>query len=141
MERTKGGFRVTESRAIVFFDGFCGLCNGTVDRLLKWDSRNRLLFSPLQGTTAADLLGTSSTSEPDAIVYLRQGTVYRESSAILRILRDVGGWRVVLGMGLVVPTFLRDPVYRFVARHRYRWFGRRAECRLPSPEERGRFLP
>lgn len=126
---------------IVFFDGVCGLCNRFVDRVLRMDRRGGLRFAPLQGTTAATLLPAGTAAGMDTVVYLREGRVLQRSEAALRILMDLGGWRRMYGALFAVPRFLRDAVYEWVARNRYRWFGRREACRLPSAGERERFLP
>lgn len=126
---------------VAFFDGVCNLCNSSVDFLLRHDRRGLLRFAPLQGSTFAsvahdhpELAGT------DSFVLAERGRVHVRSSAALRAAMALGGpWRVA-GVLLVVPRALRDHVYDFVARRRYRWFGRRESCRLPTPELRARFL-
>jgi predicted DCC family thiol-disulfide oxidoreductase YuxK len=131
---------------VVLFDGVCGLCNRTVDFLLRADRRGRLRFATLQGPTAASLLGERNLPlDLQTVLYLRHRDgaapeLLDRSSAILAILRDLGGgWRAAAALR-VVPRPLRDAVYRFVAARRYRWFGKRDTCRLPTPEERHRFL-
>lgn len=126
---------------IVFFDGACGLCNRFVDRLLRIDRQGLLRFAPLQGPTARALLPPGLAGALESVVYLRGGKVLQRSDAALRILIDLGGWRKAYGALLLVPPFVRDAAYGWVARNRHRWFGRRATCRAPVPEERGRFLP
>ena len=129
---------------ILFFDGVCGLCNRFVDLLLKADSRDRFRYAPLQGDTAQRMLGLrdqAQAGDPHSFVFLEKDKRYEQSEAVLLALRRLGGaWRLI-AMLYVFPRPLRDFVYRIVARNRYRWFGRRDECRLPTPEERDRFLP
>lgn len=128
---------------IVFFDGVCGLCNHSVDLLLRWDRRAKLRYAPLQGETTRKLLGEMPADAAAWSVRLYDRGVWREqSSAALAILWIVGGfvgW--ISQLGWLVPGPLRDWVYRFVAIRRYRWFGEHASCRIPKPEERARFLP
>lgn len=126
---------------IIFFDGVCGLCNRFVDRLLRIDRRKQLRFAPLQGYTAMQRLPIGIADAMRSVIYLRDGEILQRSDAALLILIDLGGWRKVYGVFLIVPRFLRDGVYDWVARNRYRWFGKRDACRLPAPEERTRFLP
>lgn len=126
---------------IIFFDGVCGLCNRFVDHLLRIDRRRAFRFAPLQGRTAQELLAPGANTDPESVVYLREGKALQRSEAALRILIDLGGWRKAYGALLLVPAFVRDAAYGWVARNRYRWFGRRAQCRLPAPEELDRFLP
>lgn len=128
-------------RGIVFFDGVCGLCNRFVDRLLAVDTDGVLRFAPLQGTTAQDRLPAGLADELNTVVYLRDGVVLTRSDAALRILMDLGGWLKLHGAWFIVPRSLRDYVYDWIARNRYRWFGKHETCRLPTPEERTRFLP
>lgn len=130
-----------EPPPVVYFDGVCGLCNRFVDFLLRVDSQAILRFAPLQGETARRLLPPSLADELDTMAFAdRHGHALR-SEAVLRILARLGGiWRLA-GMLRIVPRPLRDWVYDAVARRRYRLFGRLPACRLPTPEERARFLP
>jgi predicted DCC family thiol-disulfide oxidoreductase YuxK len=129
------------SESIVFFDGVCGLCNLVVDRILRADRRGVLLFSPLQGETAARILGRKPSDELGSVVYWDGTAAYEKSEAILRIADRLGGWRRLAVFGRILPRFIRDALYDFIARNRYGWFGKKETCRLPSPEERSRFLP
>ncbi len=130
---------------VVFFDGVCALCHGSVSFFLRRDRRRVLSFAPLQGETFA-ALDAGLEDGLDSMVYVRgYGTDRREvsvrSEAVLRILRDLGGfWRIVSWLR-IVPRPLRDAVYDLVARHRYRWFGRYDECRLPTPRQKEQLLP
>ncbi len=126
---------------IVFFDGVCGLCNHTVNFLLRRDTTGRLTFAPLQGTAAAELLPDDVRERLDTIAYCRQGTVFYRSAAVARLLRDLGGFWGIAGFLLwLIPGPLRDVGYRCVSAVRYRLFGKHEACRIPTPEERARFL-
>lgn len=127
---------------LIYYDGLCGLCDRFVRFVLARDRRGRYRFTPLQGSTAQTRLPPVLTPESSQTVILEDAGRFRvRSDAALAILAGLGGaWRAV-ALFRVVPRPLRDAVYDFVARHRFRWFGRRAECRLPGPEERERFLP
>lgn len=130
---------------ILFFDGYCGLCNGFVDFVMARDPRARFRFAPLQGTTAnalvpQDAVSRDASGAPRSIVYRERGRVYRRSDAVLRSLPRLGGpWKLVAILR-AVPRPFRDFMYDWIARNRYRWFGRRAACRMPGPGERARFL-
>ena len=129
------------SHPIIFFDGVCGLCNRSVDLLLRWDAKGVLRFAPLQGTTAQTMLPEEQVRDLDSLVLKDAQGIHRRSDAALLALEHLGdGWR---GVGLLraLPRGLRDAVYGLVARHRYRWFGKRTSCRLPTAAERERFLP
>jgi predicted DCC family thiol-disulfide oxidoreductase YuxK len=124
---------------IVFFDGLCGLCNGFVDFLLRHDKGHRLRFAPLQGATAAAYPGLPSGM--DTVVVVHHGRVLLRTDAALLVLQQLGGVFALSRVLTAMPTTWRDAVYRVIARHRYRWFGRRAQCRLPAPHEAPWFLP
>ncbi len=128
---------------ILFFDGYCSLCNSSVDQMVRWDKKGVLKFASLQGETAKRLLPNpaSAGNDPDTVLYLRGGQIHDRSTAILLSLKDIGGVWALLSVFLIVPKPLRDLVYRFVARIRYRVFGRRDTCRIPTPLERERILP
>ena len=125
---------------IVFFDGVCNLCNGFIDFLVSHDRARALRYASLQGKTSRELLGIDIGRELSSVVLIENGKILRESDAVLRILSKLGGpWILAPGFK-ILPRALRDWAYRFVARNRYRWFGKRETCRLPSPEERALFL-
>jgi predicted DCC family thiol-disulfide oxidoreductase YuxK len=133
-------------RSIVYFDGVCGLCNWSVDFLLSADRHQRLLFSPLQGQTAAAQLSLVDREDLQTLVLSdaadSKRTLWRRSDAVLRALEICGGPLAGLARALrLIPKSLRDVVYNLVARYRYRLFGQKSSCRIPSPEERLRFLP
>lgn len=126
---------------LVLFDGVCGLCNRWVAFLLKHDRHARFRFATIQGETGTRLLPGES-ADPSSVVLVDRDGTWRHSTAIVRMLRGLGGaWSLWGTLLRLVPRPVRDAGYRFVARHRYRWFGRKETCRLPTPEERARFLP
>ena len=141
------GSLTSPSHNLVLYDGVCGLCNRLVRFLLRIDRRNVLCFAPLQGPTAARLAERHGFPlDVQTMIYVRSfglkdERAFERSDAALRVLGDVGGGWWLLSLLRVVPRFLRDPVYDWVARHRYRWFGKYESCPLPSPEQRARFLP
>jgi predicted DCC family thiol-disulfide oxidoreductase YuxK len=132
--------------AIVLFDGVCNLCDSTVQFLLDRDPDGRFVFASLQSDEGKRVLAsaghaiTAEGSDPDSIVLVEGGKAYDKSTAALRIARRLGFPWVMLAVFLVFPAFLRDVVYNFIARNRYRWFGRHDVCRVPTPETRARFL-
>lgn len=128
---------------VVFFDGACNLCDASVLFVIDRDPRAHFRFAPLQGPTARARLGDlapAAGAAPDSIVLVEGGRRYERSAAALRIARRLGPPWSLLWAGVLVPRPLRDALYRLVARHRYRWFGRAERCRVPSPELRARFL-
>jgi len=127
--------------AVVYFDGVCNLCNGTVTFLIRRDRHRRLWFASLQSPRGQRECGVTPDGEdPGSVVLSSAGEFYYRSSAVLRAVALLGGpWRLASALR-VIPASLRDAVYRAVAARRYRWFGRRDTCRVPSPAERDRFL-
>jgi predicted DCC family thiol-disulfide oxidoreductase YuxK len=133
---------VAAETPIVFFDGVCGFCNFWVDFLLARDRRGRLRFAPLQGETARGMLSSVDVEQLHTLVLWTPRKVYRKSSAVVRILFLLGGfWAVYGGLLWLIPRPLRNWGYGFVARRRYRIFGKKDACRMPTPDERARFLP
>jgi predicted DCC family thiol-disulfide oxidoreductase YuxK len=128
--------------AVILFDGVCNLCNGTVNFIIDHDPQGYFRFAPLQSDVAREkLAGTAAAdADLDTIVLVENGTAYVRSTAALRIARRLTGPWSLLSLFLVVPRPLRDVVYNWVAANRYDWFGRRDQCRLPTPELKERFL-
>jgi len=128
-------------KPILFFDGVCGLCNQCVDFTIRHDPHGRVLFSTLQGTTATELLSEEDSRNLDTVLFFEHGTAFRRSSAIVKLLTHLGGFWKVLGWLLwIIPRPIRNLGYRLIAKVRYRLLGRKETCRLPTPEERQRFL-
>jgi predicted DCC family thiol-disulfide oxidoreductase YuxK len=119
-------------RPVVLFDGACTLCNGAVRFLVERDRAGCFRFAALQSEAAAELLRgrgpVSAPGEPESLVLIEGTEVYTHSDAALRIARGLDGAWPLLGILFLVPRSIRDAVYRFVARRRYRWFGRTAAC-------------
>ena len=130
------------TRTLVLFDGVCVLCNGFVDFLLPRDPNGDLTFGALQSEAAKQALRDAGVPDamPETVIVIDDGRVYQESTAVLRVFHRLGWpWRALSWLR-VVPRPLRDVVYRFIAKRRYRLTGRRDSCRIPSPAERARFL-
>jgi len=128
---------------VLLFDGVCNLCNGAVAFVIRRDPRARLRFAPLQSPAADALLaslGVARDRLPDSFVLVEDGRVHVRSTAALRVARRLRFPWPLLAVNLLVPRWLRDPVYDLVARNRYRWFGRREACMVPTAELRARFL-
>ena len=124
---------------VVLFDGVCGLCNAWVDFIMKRDPKGVFKFAPLQGEYASQV-APEQASELKSIVYLRSGQKYTKSGAVLRILKDLGGIWQAGWIFWLIPFFIRDFFYGLIARNRYRIFGKKENCRIPTPKEKVRFL-
>lgn len=133
---------------VVLFDGVCVLCDGSMRWLFERDRAGELYFAPLQGETAKAVMERHPRTDGalGSVLYVRglggpEEAVLDRSEAALAILRDIGGVWTVASWLRVVPRFLRDAVYDFIAERRYGWFGKLEACRLPDPEMTKRFLP
>ncbi|UHQ24167.1 thiol-disulfide oxidoreductase DCC family protein [Lysobacter sp. 5GHs7-4] len=128
--------------AIIVFDGVCALCNGWVRFLLRHDRQQRYRYAAMQGERGRALLSANGLDPDDPMSFLliENGRAWTDTDAIARVLSGLGGvWRLAAVLRWL-PRALRDPLYRWVARNRYRWFGRYERCLLPTPEQRARFL-
>ncbi len=133
---------------IVLFDGVCNLCSGWVQFLLRRDRRGRFRFATLQSTAGQALVQRfgAAAGELETLVVIEAGEAggpdraWVRGDAVLRLIRRLPLPWPLLSIGWLLPRPLRDALYRFVARRRYRWFGKRATCLVPTPELQSRFL-
>lgn len=126
----------------MLFDGDCNLCNRSIRFILRRDCRARFQFASLQSAASRQALAAAGAANPlpDSIALVRDGAISVKSTAALQIARGLRWPWPALAVFLLVPRPLRDLVYDWIARRRYRWFGRSAECLVPTPELRSRFL-
>lgn len=129
-------------KSIVFFDGVCNLCNSSVDFMIKRDKNNQFLVGALQDETSKDILSQYDVKEDylDSIILLEKGKIFYKSTAALKIARHLSGLWPALYPLIILPQGLRDIVYDWIGQNRYKWFGKQNTCRLPSPEEKAKFL-
>jgi predicted DCC family thiol-disulfide oxidoreductase YuxK len=128
--------------SIIFFDGVCGLCNRWIDFVIPRDHSHRFRFSPLQGETAAERLDPKDTESLGSVVLQTGNRAYRHTTAIIRILWGLGGfWAFFASLLWLIPWPIRHLGYKIVAANRFRFFGKKETCRMPTPDERARFLP
>lgn len=128
--------------ALVLFDGVCNFCQGSVQFILLRDPKGRFRFASLQSDEGRRRLAEHGlpTESLTSLVLIEGGKAYRRSTAALRIARHLSGAWPLAAAFLIIPRPLRDLVYDFIARNRYRWFGKTETCMLPRPEWRERFL-
>ena len=129
--------------SVIVFDGVCMLCSRWVDFVLRRDPHGRYKFAAMQTASGRALLFEHGIDPDDPLSFLlledKKG--YTDTDAIVRILRGFGqGWKFIALLVSIVPRFVRDPLYRWIARNRYRMFGRRAACRVPTADIADRFL-
>jgi predicted DCC family thiol-disulfide oxidoreductase YuxK len=131
-----------EGKSILLFDGVCNLCNGFVQFLIKRDHRKQFLYASLQSEEAGALLEAHQLSADtlNTVVLIEDGKAYTHSDVALRVSRQLPGlWPLCYGF-VILPKGFRDALYNWVARNRYRWFGKREACMIPTPELKSRFL-
>lgn len=127
------------SKRIVFFDGYCNLCNGSVNLLMKLDRNRKFLYASLQGETAKQIPEIQAAGI-ESVIYFRSGEVHYRSEALLQIAKDLGGGFKLLLIFKLLPLKLRDGIYNWIANNRYKWFGKKDNCRLPNDDEKSLFL-
>jgi predicted DCC family thiol-disulfide oxidoreductase YuxK len=127
---------------IILFDGVCNLCHGAVRFVIRRDPNASLRFAPLESGLARRLVRERAGHEPpaDSILLVDEGELYQRSDAVLRIAARLRSPWPAIALLRAVPRPLRDAAYDYVARNRYRWFGRKQACPVPEPEMRDRFL-
>ena len=129
------------SKPIIFFDGVCNLCNSSVQFVIKRDKEGKFRFASLQSGAGQEMLLQNQLSQNDFNSFLlyEDGKLFTRSTAALRVLSQLKGWKWA-GVFQWVPPFIRNAVYNLVARNRYKWFGKKDECMIPTPELKNRFL-
>ena len=128
---------------LYFFDGYCVLCSGFVQFCFAHDGDGRLNFASAQsplGQRVIEALGLPGNTLDRTILLIEDNEVFSQSTAVLHSLRHLRGWPRWLMPLRVVPCFIRDPIYDLIARNRYKWFGQRSTCFVPTPQTRDRFI-
>jgi predicted DCC family thiol-disulfide oxidoreductase YuxK len=130
------------SKAIILFDGVCNFCNSSVNFVMKHDKKDRFRFAPLQSATGKKILQQfhEDTDATDSVILIENSGLYKRSTAILRIAKRLGGAYLLLYGFMIVPRFLRDAVYNFIGRNRYKWFGKKDSCMVPTEEVKKKFM-
>ena len=127
---------------IILFDGVCNLCNRSVQYVLKHDNDKIFRFASLQSATGQALLKEYNLSQTtfNSFVLIKEGKVFLKSTAALMVAKQLrGGVKLLYGF-IIVPTFIRNAVYNVIAKNRYKWFGKRESCMMPTPDLQSRFL-
>jgi len=129
-------------KPIILFDGVCNLCNGAVQFVIKRDPVGKFLFASLQSEEGKKLLQQFQLPQEDfsSFVLIEDDKIYTRSTGALKVAKQLKGAIKLLYAFIIVPKFIRDAVYNWIARNRYKWFGKKNECMLPTPELKERFL-
>lgn len=134
---------IPENKKIVLFDGVCNLCDNAVQRIIKHDKKDVFRFASLQSDFGKKLVEERGMDpeEIDSIILIEPGVAYyKKSTAALEISRDLSGGYSLLKNFLFIPESLRDSVYDLIAKNRYKWFGKKEQCMIPTPELKAKFL-
>lgn len=140
MEKSK--LSIPRDKPILLFDGVCNLCNGSVLWVIRHDTNGKFRFTSLQSETGQQLLEEAGlpAREMDTVVLHDQGGFFTRSDAALGVLQRLGGVWSWVSILRIIPRPVRDRIYNWIARNRYRWFGKKDSCMIPTPELRSRFL-
>lgn len=134
---------IPKNKKLILFDGVCNLCNNSVQYVIKHDSNNVFLFAPLQSETGKKIINhfKIDTSKTDSILlYAEDKGIQHKSTAALKIALKLGFPRNMVAIFLIVPAFIRNWVYNYIAKNRYKWYGKRNECMVPTKELKEKFL-
>ncbi len=134
---------VENGKKIILFDGVCNLCNNSVLFVIKRDKKDVFRYASLQSEVGQQLIRERGidTSQVDSIILIEPGVAYfTKSDAALEIAQELGGLWKLSGVFTWIPKSIRDVVYDLVARNRYKWFGKKDACMVPTPELRAKFL-
>lgn len=131
-----------DTRYVVIFDGICNVCNGAVNFVIKRDPQGKFAFTPMQTELARELTDKFGlhTEGMDTFILIKEGRGYVFSTAALEISRDLSGYWYLFNVFRIIPAPIRDFFYKLFARNRYRLFGKRDQCMVPSAEVRSRFV-
>lgn len=134
---------IPENKKIVLFDGVCNLCNNAIQRIIKHDKKDVFRFASLQSDLGKKLVSERGMDpeEIDSIILIDPGVAYyKKSTAALEISRELSGGYSLLKNFLFLPEVIRDGVYDIIANNRYKWFGKKDQCMIPTPELKAKFL-
>lgn len=143
MLRFCGNNDMEENKKIILFDGVCNLCNGSVQFVIKRDKKDAFRYAAIQSEVGAQLIAERhiDTSQVDSIILIEPGVAYfTKSDAALEIAGKLGGLWKLTSVFKWIPKSIRDVIYDFVARNRYKWFGKQESCMIPTPELKTKFL-
>ncbi|MFD0762019.1 thiol-disulfide oxidoreductase DCC family protein [Lutibacter aestuarii] len=133
---------IYKNKSIILFDGVCNLCNSSVNFIIKHDKKKYFLFASLQSDAAKEILLHHSLNKIifDSIILIEDTIVYEKSTAVLRIAKKLNNGFQLLYIFILIPKILRDKIYDYIAKNRYKWYGKKNTCMLPSKDLKSRFL-
>ena len=135
--------KIPKDKKLLLFDGICNLCNSSINYVIKHDKDDVFMFAPLQSKVGKKIINDHNidTSKTDSIIlYEHSKGVFFKSTAALKIASRLGFPRNLMAIFYLIPTFIRNWVYDYVAKNRYKWFGKQDACMIPTPELRKKFI-
>lgn len=131
-----------QQEAVILFDGVCNLCNASVQFVIRHDKKDHFKFAALQSDTGQQLLDQYQLGSKhfDSFALIENGKAFTRSTAALRVSKQLAGPVKLLYGFIIVPAFIRDAVYSFIAKNRYKWFGKQDSCMIPTPALKAKFL-
>jgi predicted DCC family thiol-disulfide oxidoreductase YuxK len=131
------------NKKIVLFDGVCNFCNTSILKIIKKDKKNIFLFASLQSETGKEITNhlNIDTKKVDSIILVESKTsYYSKSTAALKIIKHFGGLWNIFQISWIFPASFRDFIYNYIAKNRYKWFGKKESCMIPTPELKSKFI-
>jgi len=130
------------SSSIILFDGVCNFCNSGVNFIINRDNTNKFKFAALQSDFGQEMLGKLNLQSQSlkTLILIENDKFYAKTTAALRIAKNLKGQWKLLYIFIIVPPFIRNLFYELIARYRYKWFGKKETCRIPTEEEKGKFI-
>ncbi|MEW4924993.1 DCC1-like thiol-disulfide oxidoreductase family protein [Algibacter sp. 2305UL17-15] len=136
-------FGVPANKKLILFDGVCNLCNNSVQYVIKHDKNNLFLFTALQSEVGQKIIEhyNIDTSKTDSILlYTPEKGIEQKSTAALEVASKLGFPRNLMRIFFIIPPFIRNWVYNFIAKNRYKWYGKKEACMIPTPDLKSKFL-
>ncbi len=133
---------IPKDKKIILFDGVCNLCNDAITFVIKRDPHDHFRYAPLQGETGAHFIKKYNidTTKVDSIILIDQDNVYIKATAALKIACHLSGAYPLMRIFFIIPSFVRNWAYDYIAKNRYKWYGKKEACMIPTPELKAKFL-
>lgn len=134
--------KIPANKQLILFDGVCNFCDNTIQKIIKADKKNIFVFTSIQSPIGQQVIKYIGVKpEVDSIILYQPNIAYYiESDAVLEIAKQLNGISSLLQVGKIIPKAMRNSLYRYVAKNRYKWYGKKEECMMPTPEVRAKFL-
>lgn len=131
-----------EINNVILFDGVCNFCNSSINFVIERDKNKKFKFAPLQSAAGEKIQKQFNidTTQLESVLLIKDGKILSKSTAALYVAKDLSGmWTLIFGF-IIIPPFIRNAVYNYIAKNRYKWFGKMDSCMIPTPDIKSRFL-